>query len=195
MISAPARRFLSWRIKHDRHRTPAQDLPDLWLHRWKVVLPVAYTDGKVMLPVDNKDKSVMVPTPENRWGVFVTGSGDFVNVDGNDNAHGYDITTGTVLVGLDYKVCDHFAIGMDGSYSGGRANLVDDGRIDYDGGQAGAYATIFGIKGFFGNIIHFDLAVSGGWNDYDTVARACKICAVRGSTDGSEFNAFARLWG
>ncbi len=154
-------------------------------------LTFAYSDGKVVLPVDNKDKNVMVATPENRWGVFVTGSGDFVNVDNNDrNAHGYDITTGTVLVGLDYRVCDHFAIGIDGSYSGGRADLVDDGRINYDGGQAGAYATVYGIKGFFGSLIHIDGGVNGGWNDYDTHRTGLQNLPVRGSTDGSEFNAF-----
>jgi outer membrane autotransporter protein len=147
------------------------------------------------LPVDNKDKNVMVATPENRWGVFVTGSGDFVNVNNNDdNAHGYDITTGTVLVGLDYRVCDHFAIGIDGSYSGGRANLVDGGRIDMDGGQAGAYATIYGFK-ILGSVIHFDAGVSGGWNDYDTWRTGLQNMRVRGSTDGSEFNAFAAYGG
>ncbi len=158
-------------------------------------LTFAYTDGKVVLPVDNKDKNVMTPTPENRWGVFVSGYGDFVNVDGNDNAHGYDISTGSVLVGVDYKVCDHFAIGLDGSYSGGQANLVDDGRIDYDGGQLGAYATIYGFKSFLGNIIHFDLAVNGGWNNYDTVRTGLQNTPVRGSTDGSEFNAMLAYGG
>jgi len=157
-------------------------------------LTFAYSDGKVVLPVDSKDKNVMTATPENRWGVWVTGSGDFVNVGSTDNAHGYDITTGTVLVGLDYKVCDHFAIGLDGSYSGGRANLVDDGRIDYDGGQAGAYATIYGFK-LLGSTIHFDAGVSGGWNDYDTRRTGLQNMLVRGSTDGSEFNAFAAYGG
>ncbi len=155
----------------------------------KVVLPVAYTDGKVMLPA-NKDKNILVPTPENKWGVFVSGYGDFVNVDGNDNAHGYDISTGSVLVGVDYKVCDHFAIGLNGSYSGGQADLVDHGRIDYDGGEAGAYASIFGIPSWFHGIFHLDLGVSGGWNNYDTVRTGLQNLPVRGSTDGSEFNAF-----
>ncbi len=158
-------------------------------------LTFAYSDGKVVLPVDNKDKNVMTPTPENRWGVWVTGYGDFVNVDGNDNAHGYDISTGSVLVGLDYKVCDHFAVGLDGNFSGGQANLVDNGRIDYDGGQAGAYATIYGFKSFLGNIIHFDLAVNGGWNDYDTVRNGLQNMPVRGSTNGSEFNAMIAYGG
>jgi outer membrane autotransporter protein len=69
--------------------------------------------------------------------------------------------------------------------------LVDDGRIDYDGGQAGAYATIYGFKGFFGSTIHLDAGVSGGWNDYDTSRTGLQNMRVRGSADGSEFNAFA----
>ena len=71
------------------------------------------SDGKVA--IDKNPTPAFVPTPENRWGFFVTGSGDFVNVGDHDsNAHGYDITTGNVIVGADYRVCDHFAIGIDG---------------------------------------------------------------------------------
>lgn len=142
--------------------------------------------GKVVAP-SNTD--IMLPSPENRWGVFVIGSGDFVNVGNDDlNAHGYDITTGNVLVGVDYRVTDHFAVGVDGSYTGGTADLVDRGRVEVDGGKAGVYATLFG-KGFFGSTAYLDGAVSGGWNSYDTRRTGLEDLPVRGSTNGSEFNA------
>ena len=100
--------------------------------------------------------------------MFVTGTGDFVNVgDRDSNAPGYDITTGDSPVRADYRVCDNFAIGIDGGYSSSRADLVDNGRIDTDGGKIGAYATWFG-KGFFGSKFYVDGTVGGGLNNYDT---------------------------
>ncbi|MEP7016233.1 MAG: autotransporter domain-containing protein, partial [Verrucomicrobiota bacterium] len=157
------------------------------------------SDGKAVL--DNKPAAAFAPGPDNRWGVFVTGSGDFVNVGNHDdNAHGYDITTGNVTVGVDYRVCDHFAIGIDGGYSGSWADLVNRGRVEVDGGKAGAYATVYGYK-FLGADIHVDGAVSGGWNNYDTHRYTLENIQpipgdfADGSTDGSEFNAMISYGG
>ena len=144
------------------------------------------------------DKNVapvpVVQARDCRWSVFATGSGDFANVgDDDENSPGYDITTGSVIAGVDYRVCDHFAVGIDGGYSSSRADLVDRGRVDVDGGKIGAYATIFG-KGLFGSKIYLDAAVDGGWNSYDTNRTGLSDVTpegeiARGSTNGSEFNA------
>jgi outer membrane autotransporter protein len=151
------------------------------------------SDGKVA--IDKNPTPAFVPSPENRWGIFATGSGDFVNVGDHDlNAHGYDITTGGVTVGVDYRVCDHFAVGIDGSYNGSTADLVDRGRVEMDGGKAGAYATVFGYK-ILGSTIHIDGAVSGGWNSYDTNRTGLEDLPVRGSTNGSELNAMLAYGG
>jgi autotransporter-associated beta strand protein len=151
------------------------------------------SDGKVAL--DKNPTPAFVPSPENRWGIFATGSGDFVNVGDHDlNAHGYDITTGNVIVGVDYRVCDHFAVGIDGSYAGSTADLVDRGRVEVDGGKAGAYATVFGYK-ILGSVIHIDGAVSGGWNSYDTHRTGLEDLPVLGSTNGSELNAMLAYGG
>ncbi len=146
-------------------------------------------DKNVAIP-DKNVASPFIPCAENRWGVFVTGSGDFANV-GNrdDNAHGYDLETGSVTVGLDRRLGSHFAIGLDGTYASSTANLVDDGRISVDGGKLGLYATLFG-NGFWGGKVHVDAAVNGGWNSYDTRRTGLEGLAVRGSTNGGEFNAF-----
>jgi outer membrane autotransporter protein len=146
------------------------------------------SDGKVSLP-DKSTRDVYTPAPDNRWGVFVTGTGDFVNVGNDDtNAHGYDITTGDFTVGADYRLCDHFAIGIDAGYSRSTADLVDDGRVDVDGGKVGAYATVFG-KGLFGSKFYVDGAVGGGFNSYDTRRTGLQDEFVRGSTNGNEFSA------
>jgi len=146
------------------------------------------SDGKVSLP-DKNTHDVYNPAPDNRWGVFVTGSGDFVNVGNDDlNAGGYDITTGNFTVGADYRLGDHFAIGIDAGYSRSTADLVDDGRVDVDGGKIGAYATVFG-KGLFGSKFYVDGGVGGGLNSYDTRRTGLQDVFVRGDTDGTEFNA------
>ena len=144
--------------------------------------------GKVVLD-QKQGPDVYVPTENNRWGVFINGTGDFVNVgDRDSNAPGYDITTGDFTLGVDYRVCDNFAIGIDGGYSSSRADLVANGRIDTDGGKIGAYATWFG-KGFFGSKFYVDGTVGGGLNNYDTRRTGLQNELVRGDTDGTEFNA------
>jgi outer membrane autotransporter protein len=147
-------------------------------------------DKNVVIPDKNVASTpVFLPCPENRWGVFVTGTGDFVNVGDEDkNARGYDLDTGSVTVGADYRVGNHFAIGVDGSFANSRADLVDDGRVEVDGGKIGGYATAFG-NGLWGSKLHLDAAVGGGWNSYDTRRTGLEDITVRGSTNGSEFNA------
>ncbi len=135
----------------------------------------------------------VLPPEECKWNVFATGFGDFASInDDDDNAPGYDIRTGGVIAGVDRRFGDHFAIGLDGSYSGSSADLVNDGRVDVDGGKGGAYATVFG-KGFFGSRFYVDGAVGGGWNNYDTrrttLARTSSgLGDARAHFDGSEFD-------
>jgi outer membrane autotransporter protein len=144
--------------------------------------------GKVVLD-QKQGPEVYIPTENNRWGVFINGSGDFVNVGDDDiNAPGYHITTGDFTFGADYRVCDHFAVGINGGYGSSQADLVNDGRVEVDGGKIGAYATVFG-KGFFGGKIYIDGAVGGGLNSYDTLRTGLQDELVRGDTNGSEFNA------
>jgi T5SS/PEP-CTERM-associated repeat protein len=143
--------------------------------------------GKVVLPAKDGPE-VYVPTENNRWGVFLNGSGESVNVGEDDfNARGYEITSGNFTLGADYRMSDHFAIGVNGGYANSQADLVNDGRIDVDGGKIGAYATVFG-KGFFGGKIYIDGAIGGGLNSYDTLRIGLQNELVRGDTDGSEFN-------
>jgi fibronectin-binding autotransporter adhesin len=135
-------------------------------------------DGKMVL----EKGSVMEPSPENRWGVFITGTTQFVNVGDQDlNAPGYDITTGGVTVGVDYRLSNNFAIGLSGTYAHSNADLVNDGRVEVGGGKSGLYASYFS-DGFY-----VDLAANGGWNSYDA-RRTALLGQARGSSDGAEFN-------
>jgi autotransporter-associated beta strand protein len=131
-------------------------------------------------PEGKSGPSVMQPTPENRWGVFVTGIGEFTDVDNTDNASGFYLSTGGVTFGVDYRVSPNFAIGMMGGYAHTNGDLVDGGSLDVDGGKIGVYATAFS-GGFYVNA-----AATGGLNDYDT-RRTALLGTASGDTDGREF--------
>ena len=139
------------------------------------------SDGKTI--IDKNPAPYMQPAPDNRWGVFVTGFGEFVDVGNEDfNARGFEITNAGFTLGVDYRVCDNFAIGLNAGYAHSWADLVDRGRVTVDGGKIGAYAT------WFSGGFHVDGAISGGFNDYDTVRTGLQDLPVRGSTNGAELN-------
>jgi len=136
-------------------------------------------DGKGVV----EEGSVLQPSPENRWGVFVSGDGDFVSVEGDGNGHGYDFTTAGVTLGVDYRVTNTLAIGLMAGYAHTWTDLVRDGRVATDTGKGGLYATWWD-RGFYVNGF-----VGGGFNSYDTRRDALQGFA-NGSTDGAEFDTF-----
>jgi autotransporter-associated beta strand repeat len=125
--------------------------------------------------------SVLAPVPENRWGVFLTGLGEFTNVDSTFNAAGYNVDTGGFTLGVDYRVTPNFAIGLFGGYAHTSVDLVGGGDIDVNSGNFGLYATLFG-SGFY-----LDTSVSAGPNGYDTRRTALQGTAS-GNTDGTDVN-------
>ncbi len=150
--------------------------------------PNAYTkesDGKEVL---NKNSApAFVPAPENRWGIWATGSGQFVNVgDDDDNATGYNLSNGNFTVGIDYRLLHNLAFGIYGGYDAGVANLVNDGRITTNGGNVGGFAT------WFWDRFYVDVSGGGTWNDYKT-RRAALLGDAIGSTKGSQYNVLGAL--
>jgi outer membrane autotransporter protein len=127
--------------------------------------------------------SVMNPSPDNRWGFFATGSGEFVDVNGTANSSGYDFKSSGIALGADYRVNRQFAVGIMAGYLDVGAHLIDDGKVDVQGIKGGVYATWYD-KGFY-----VDSAVGGGYNSYDT-RRGVLGATARGSTAGTEFDGF-----
>ena len=125
--------------------------------------------------------AVFAPVPENRWGIFATGLGEFTNVDSTFNARGYDLATGGFTMGIDYRIGSHFAIGLAGGYAYTGADLFNGSSIQVNGGKLGLYATAFG-SGFY-----LDTAVIGGLSGYDTRRTALEGTA-RGDTMGGDLN-------
>jgi uncharacterized protein YhjY with autotransporter beta-barrel domain len=132
-------------------------------------------------PEGKSGPSVIQPTPENRWGFFVTGIGEFTKVDDTSVAHGYYLPTGGVIFGADYRVSQNFAIGLTGGYAHTNADLLYS-SLDVDGGTIGAYATAFG-GGFY-----IDASATGVFKDYES-HRDALLGDAEGDTNGRDFNA------
>jgi YVTN family beta-propeller protein/autotransporter-associated beta strand protein len=143
--------------------------------------PAPIVDGKNGKTIEKNP--VLTPAADNRWGVFVTGVGDFVDVRGDSNSPGYNFTTAGVTIGIDYRLNDHFALGLAGGYAYTDNNLVDSGRATVNSGRGGVYAT------YFTDGLYLNAYASGGYNNYD-VRRAGLQGFATGSTDGAEFNGF-----
>jgi len=140
----------------------------------------ATVDGKFSKsPVEQ----VLQPGPQNRWGVWVTGFGDFVNVDSDSNAKGYDFNTGGFSLGVDYRISDQLAIGAMGEYAHTWTALQPSGDIDVDSGRGGLYAT------WFNHGLYLNAAIYGGHNTYES-SRSSLGGLATGGTEGAEWSTF-----
>ena len=163
-------------------------------------------DGKDV--ADQKDSRDVVAPAENRWGAFLSGTGEWVSVGNTDNARGYDLSSGGFTLGIDYKVTSTFAIGLAAGYTGTSADLADRGRMSVNGGKIGIYATFFQNEQATGRPmmpensskegpsptpgmargLYADLGVFGGYDSYHT-HRSGLQGEARGDTAGGELNA------
>ena len=123
--------------------------------------------------------------PSTRWGGFITGSGELTKVgeesENDPGAHGYQLNQAGFTMGMDYRVTDHWAVGLSAGYTHTHGDLVNDGRLNTDGGRLGLYST------YYTNGFYVDASASGGYNQYDT-RRTAFLGEESGSTDGAEFN-------
>jgi outer membrane autotransporter protein len=134
-------------------------------------------DGK-----SSKNPPVLQPMREKRWDLWATSFGDFVHVDSDFNAHGYKFTTGGIDVGIDYRLTNHLALGLTGSYAHTWSDLRP-GSIDVDSGRGGLYAT------YFNRCFYLNGGIYGGYNSYDSSRRGLQGNAS-GNSDGAEFSTF-----
>jgi len=133
-------------------------------------------------PEGKSGPPALAPTPGNRWGVFLTGLGEFTNVDSTPNAPGYDVNTGGFTLGVDYRLTPNFALGLSAGYAHTSVSVNSPGgNIDVNAGTIGMYATVFGY-GFY-----LDAAVNGGPSGY-TTHRTGLQGGANGSTNGGDLN-------
>lgn len=127
--------------------------------------------------------SPLQPSPTNRWGVWVTGYGDFVNIDGEGATNGYNYTTGGMTVGVDYRVTDYFLVGLMGGYAHTWTDLKP-GDADVNTGWGGAYA------GYFNRGFYVLGAAFGGGNTISTSRSTAVGDLANGSSDSEELSTF-----
>src|SRR5271166_5298977 len=176
------RKDLTWMIASQRSKEAQPDLSQIF------PLPRPLPAVKKLSDKENlrsRNPRYSPPHPKIVGAVWANGWGDFVNVDSTSTANGYNFVTGGITLGVDYRIGDHFSVGLFGSYAYTTANLQPTGDIDVNTGTGGLYATYFD-RGFYVNG-----AVSGGYNSYNTRRQGLNGSA-NGSTNGAEFSTFAQ---
>ena len=111
----------------------------------------------------------------------MNGWGDWVTVNNDNQAKGYNFTTGGFIIGVDYRITDQFAVGLMGNYANTQTNLQPSGDITVNSGRGGIYLT------YFANGFYINAATYGGHNTYDT-SRQGLLGMATASPSGWEFS-------
>ncbi len=145
---------------------------------------LSLSDGKdVMSTNEGRGKEMVAPVTESdpRWGFFISGRGEFVDIENTCSARGSSFTTGAVTVGADYRATKQLVFGGAIGYANTSVDLNGDGRLNIDSGKASLYGTFYN-DGFYVN------AVAGGGYDSIDTRRATFGGSARGQTDGADFD-------
>jgi uncharacterized protein with beta-barrel porin domain len=132
-------------------------------------------DGKSVAPE-------VAAAPDDRYGFFITATGDFTSQHGNPEANGYDIQTGGTALGFDVRLNSNFVVGLMFGYDRSSTDLTGNGKLNTDGGRAAVYAM------YHNNGFYVETLLGGGVNSYDT-KRDALVGEATGSTSGGEMDA------
>ncbi len=125
-------------------------------------------DGKSSLGLEGKESKEVVQSTverEDRWGFFISGTGERGDLESTSFARGSDFTTGGVTVGADYRVTRHLVLGAAIGYANTSSDLSREGNLDINSGKGSLYATLY-EEGFYLNGI-----VGAGYSSLDTRRR------------------------
>ena len=141
--------------------------------------------GKTTMEPDGRTsggKDVFTPTADNPWSSFIAGTGQWLNLDADGNSDGYEISTGGISLGLDYRLTPSLAVGLLTGYANSTAELVNDGSIRVNSGKLGLYASWFDKGSYLTGLL------TGGYNDYE-IKRTGLAGKPHGDTTGLEWGA------
>lgn len=106
-------------------------------------------------------KDVMAPVEENRWGVWVDGSGVFNEVAGIGTLRSGHASSGEGTAGVDYRLSDAMTLGFYTGYVGSWTYFPGNSEVDSNGSRFGIYST-WQSGGFYLNNV-----IGGEFNAYD----------------------------
>ncbi|MEO6750296.1 MAG: hypothetical protein ABIP85_00825, partial [Chthoniobacteraceae bacterium] len=133
----------------------------------------------------DSSKKETVSGKEERFGFFITGTGDFASSGDTYNSTGFNQQSAGTTLGVDMRLNDHFVVGLTLGYAYTNTNLIDGGSLTADTGKAALYAM------YQGGGFHAEALVGGGYSSYD-IRRGALGGAAVGRTDGAQFDAY---WG
>jgi outer membrane autotransporter protein len=102
------------------------------------------------------------PSAENRWGVFLTGIGDFAKTDSEDDYVGYNTTQSGFTLGADYRLTPNLILGALAGFAHEHAGFADGSSLSEDGAKLGFYGTAF-TGG-----LYLNFAGIGGYDSFDS---------------------------
>ncbi|HUB66190.1 MAG TPA: autotransporter domain-containing protein [Candidatus Methylacidiphilales bacterium] len=90
---------------------------------------------------DSKEMTEVQPAPSSQpWGVWVSGTVTFADESGTGSAPGYNATSGSPTIGLDYRVCQDLVLGGLFNYTTAGVDFDDGSSLDADVYLGGLYA-------------------------------------------------------
>jgi outer membrane autotransporter protein len=143
---------------------------------------ISDTVNPVLGGVDMKDTKQMKPAasqPADRWSTFITGNVILADLSHDQDLAHQDYTTGSVLLGADYRLDSHFTVGA----------LLAYGHTDADLDHIGSTATVDTYStGVYGSYVDGGWYGNGlftyGYNSY-TEDRNISIGALSGTNHGA----------
>ncbi len=167
----------------DIRATPASEEAPIPQHVGKDIVPM--DDGKSVVSMRNDTARSRMPARD-RWGFFVTETGDFTSLGDTSNANGFDLKSYGTTVGVDRLLGEHFVLGLTLGYNHSDIDLSGGGRLNSDGAKVALYA-MYHDGGFWTEGL-----IGGGVNSYDSRRTALNGTAY-GSTNGTQLDAYYGL--
>jgi uncharacterized protein YhjY with autotransporter beta-barrel domain len=124
------------------------------------------------------------PSNLSRWGFFINGRLRNGSEDTTADETGFDFRSSGVTAGVDYRINDHFVVGLAAGHSNGNTKFVDgSGRLDSRSNSGSLYGS------YYNDAIYVDVIGTFGHISYD--AKRTTTYAVDPTTTGGATNCTA----
>jgi outer membrane autotransporter protein len=129
---------------------------------------------------DSKEVMESEPLDTHRWGAWASGTVTLADESSTATGPGFTSTTGSPTIGVDYKITNHFALGVLANYSTTGANFADGSRLGVQTGLGALYGTWSDGPWYVNGI------AGGGYSGYDNQRVTLAGTTANSSPDGNE---------